>query len=93
MTICSKLSLSLIHNIALCEYLFPRISPTRGQVAHQLNQILNTKFPLRRRLNTPFYIVLQAAGPIVHPWLDQFKQVNGSEKVGCTVEANLKTEN
>jgi hypothetical protein len=25
--------------------------------------------------------VLQAAGPVTHPWLDQFKQVNGSEKV------------
>lgn len=28
--------------------------------------------------------VLQAAGPITHPWLDQFKQVNGSEKVHTT---------
>mmetsp|Transcript_30100 Transcript_30100/g.66623 ORF Transcript_30100/g.66623 Transcript_30100/m.66623 type:complete len:367 (-) Transcript_30100:107-1207(-) len=25
--------------------------------------------------------VLQAAGPVTHPWLDQFKQVNGSEKL------------
>lgn len=30
-------------------------------------------------------IVLQAAGPITHPWLDQFKQVNGSDKVSSTV--------
>jgi len=25
--------------------------------------------------------VLQASGPITHPWLDQFKQVNGSDKL------------
>lgn len=25
--------------------------------------------------------MLQVAGPVTHPWLDQFKQVNGCEKV------------
>ena len=32
-------------------------------------------------VNLYLLTVLQAAGPITHPWLDQFKQVNGSEKV------------
>eukprot|EP01031_Cornospumella_fuschlensis_P033865 gene33865-40974_t len=50
-----------------------RFVGTDGQ-SNSLRVFIPSDFPLTRP-------VLQVSGPLTHPWLDQFKQVNGSQKL------------
>uniref|UniRef100_A0A7S3HG72 VPS37 C-terminal domain-containing protein n=1 Tax=Spumella elongata TaxID=89044 RepID=A0A7S3HG72_9STRA len=65
---------------------FPSIRrPNNDDNLFEIKFVVNTQYSsLRVFIPADFpntRPVLQAAGPIVHPWLDQFKQVNGSEKL------------
>lgn len=65
---------------------FPSIRrPNNDDNLFEIKFVVNTQYSsLRIFIPADFpntRPVLQAAGPIVHPWLDQFKQVNGSEKL------------